>query len=173
MVNILCVTVTLILVSTCPAWSVQAYAYSMLSMLRSAWSAMHTKVGTTAIHAPAYVHAAQLSRSMLAVVLALSHEARCCCCCCCGNINMVQVCVTHLLQVRSAKLGSLPLTSLALLHQQGQATAGHPVVLSGSYDNHVSFSSALHSRRHTQSQESITFGHMRYQAKLTGKHALP
>ncbi|DBA77988.1 hypothetical protein WJX77_012160 [Trebouxia sp. C0004] len=40
-------------------------------------------------------------------------------------------------QVRSAKLGSLPLTSLALLHQPGEASEGHPTVLAGSYDNQV------------------------------------
>lgn len=42
------------------------------------------------------------------------------------------------IQVRSAKLGSLPLTSLALLDQQGPAAGGHPTVLAGSYDNQVS-----------------------------------
>jgi len=41
------------------------------------------------------------------------------------------------MQVRSAKLGSLPLTSLSLLHQQGQAAEEHPTVLAGSYDNQV------------------------------------
>ncbi len=44
---------------------------------------------------------------------------------------------TCYIQVRSAKLGSLPLTSLALLHQPGQASEGHPTVLAGSYDNQV------------------------------------
>ena len=40
-------------------------------------------------------------------------------------------------QIRSAKLGSLPLTSMSLLHQQAQSPVGHPIVLSGSYDNQV------------------------------------
>ena len=43
------------------------------------------------------------------------------------------------MQVRSAKLGSLPLTSLSLLHQQGQNAGGHPVILAGSYDNQACF----------------------------------
>ncbi|KAL3135309.1 hypothetical protein ABBQ32_007505 [Trebouxia sp. C0010 RCD-2024] len=40
-------------------------------------------------------------------------------------------------QIRSGKLGSLPLTSLSLLHNQGENQGSHPVILAGSYDNQV------------------------------------
>ena len=43
--------------------------------------------------------------------------------------------VCECVQVRSAKLGSLPLTSLSLLHQQDQNAGGLPIVLAGSYDD--------------------------------------
>ena len=46
------------------------------------------------------------------------------------------------MQVRSAKLGSLPLTSLSLLDQDPTSEA-HPTVLAGSYDNQVFHVSAL------------------------------